>query len=273
MGEHWCSALHRTDPGFGYAAFWRDAVGSLGLPDLQTAGAWGAGPEIGPLLALRPAARGWTVAEVASVAYPPVRRAGRADRARLRHWLRTAVRELGHSRGRHAATGPAPSAPARPLDNGSGYRPVMARPPLVSDETGAGRRALDRRAVEALTAERQAGARLARERTTLRLRNTPFPAWRDGHPERLGGPDIQQVSWRPAIGTPQPPHVGREVGVRRRRIQGNRQSQPDLRVIPARFPRRGLGPDDGSPGPAALGEEAGLTGQPRLRSSGRICSE
>ncbi|MBL7254384.1 glycosyltransferase family 2 protein [Paractinoplanes lichenicola] len=282
--------LHRTDPGFGYAAFWRDAVPALGLTDPGTRGtAWGEGPEIGALLALRPAARGLRVAEVPSIARPPARgsdhdsargsapatarssartsvrasgrssarasgrASARADRPRLRHWLRAALDEL---RG-----GDRPAwAPPAPIRNVA-YPGLPRRAPL-NNETGAGRRALDRRAVEALAAERQASERLIRERTTVRQftgtkgwaqtdrrpvpqpvvqapfhrvdpRNGQPPVWRDGHPERLGGPDVQprsaQTPWRLAPGATQP--VRREVGTRRRRIEGLRQSRPDLRVI------------------------------------------
>ena len=135
----WCVNVlfgtDRTDPGFGYAALWRDAAARLDLPTGDTgrdvselgpaedpawlepaAGAvWGDGPEIGPLLVVRPAARGLRVTEVASVAYPPIRRARRADRARLRHWVRVALGELrrrGHRRAAEAAGQEA--APIRP---------------------------------------------------------------------------------------------------------------------------------------------------------------
>lgn len=247
--------IRRTDPGFGYAAFWRDAVPALGLadPGSRTA-AWGEGPEVGPLLALRPAVRGLRVAEVPSVALPPFRRSGTDDRPRLRHWLRTALGEL--RRGNRTTW-----APPAPMRNAA-YPGSLRRAPL-NDETGAGRRALDRRAVAALAEERRAGERLARERTTARqftgtkgwsqtdrrhpsrrsaaqppfhplnTRNAPPPAWPDGHPERLGGPDVQprsaQTPWRLAPGATQP--IRREVGTRRRRIQGLRQSQPNLRII------------------------------------------
>ncbi|MBM2621527.1 glycosyltransferase family 2 protein [Actinoplanes sp. LDG1-06] len=260
----WCLStvlgIRRTDPGFGYAAFWRDAVPGLGLadPGTRSAAAWGEGPEIGPLLALRPATRGLRVAEVATIAYPPVRRAAGADRPRLRHWLRTALGEL---RGGHDRAVWSPPTPVRNLT----YAGAERHAPL-NDETGAGRRALDRRAVEALAAERLAHERLTRERTTVRrftgtkgwseadqrqhawmppvqppfhradtrsTRNGVPATWRDGHPERLGGPDVQprsaQTPWRVAPGATQP--VKREVGSRRRRIPGVRQSQPDLRVI------------------------------------------
>ncbi|MBU2666518.1 glycosyltransferase family 2 protein [Actinoplanes bogorensis] len=252
--------IHRTDPGFGYAAFWRDAAHRLGLPDPapRTVPVWGEGPEIGPLLALRPAMRGLRVAEVGSTAYPPVRRARDTERLRLRHWLRTARQER--------RSGVEAETPAHPA-------PVAHRP-VMNDETGAGRRALDRWAIESLAHERRARERLARERTTVRqtpaparpassasarpawaeadrrsagrpawgqphvspaqhIRNTPPAPRREGHPERLGGPDLQprsgQMPWRIAFGATQP--TAREVGTRRRRIQGLRQDRPDLRVI------------------------------------------
>lgn len=257
--------IRRTDPGFGYAAFWRDAVPSLGLADpafphshaagpaSRAAAVWGDGPEIGALLALRPATRGLRVAEVPSVALAPAH--GPADRPRLHHWLRATLRELR----RADRTTWAPPAPTRNFS----YPGLGRRAPL-NDETGAGRRALDRRAVESLAEGRRTDERLARERTTVRQftgtkawsdadrrhpsrrvppvqppfrrpdpRNSTPPALPDGHPARLGGPDTQprsaQTQWRLAPGATQP--VRREVGARRRRIQGLRQTQPDLKVI------------------------------------------
>jgi hypothetical protein len=115
---------HRTDPGFGYAAFWRDALDCLDLPDPsgRHARAWGDGPEIGPLLAVRPEVRGLRVTEVGSTAYPRSRRPRRAERPGLRHWLRVLIEEYVHSEGRHTPTHattppPAPDTlgyPARP---------------------------------------------------------------------------------------------------------------------------------------------------------------
>ncbi|MCM4078914.1 glycosyltransferase family 2 protein [Paractinoplanes hotanensis] len=279
----WCLntllGTHRTDPGFGYAAFWRDTVPDLGLPDPSpgaTAGAdaaWGAGPEVGPLLALRPAVRGLRVAEVASVAFPPIRRALRSDRPRLHHWLRTALRER-KTGGRHATGAPRPLVPrslpaVHELDRGplaprslpvlnQQDRNQQDRRAGKTNEAGAGRRALDRRAVQALAAERQKSDHTRRltvakgweqaDRRTVRplwasygrgtagahqLPNAAPPVWRDGHPERLGGPDTQprpdSAPW-PDGGTTQP-SFRPEIGSRRRRIAGIRQSQPDLRVI------------------------------------------
>jgi hypothetical protein len=261
----------RTDPGFGYAAFWRDTVPELGLPTsdapashgaspsrgaassrsaahgaASSRGAvWGAGVEIAAVLALRPAVRGLRVAEVPSVAYPPIRRAARADQLRLRHWLRTALRE------RHSASTARPAVP-RPR---AAVNEVAYYQGKRVNETGAGRRALDRRAVEALAAGRQSSERLAgadaweqADRRAVRplwasagrraaaahhLSNGAPPVWRDGHPERLGGPDIQprpaSAPWQ--VGGTTQPSFRPEVGSRRRRIAGVRQSQPDLRVI------------------------------------------
>ncbi len=112
----------RTDPGFGYAAFWRDALDRLDLPDpsARHAAAWGDGPEIGPLLAVRPEARGLRVAEVGSVAYPRLRRTARAERPRVRDWIRVMAREYAQQAGRHtpdAAAGEALVAPLRPGRN------------------------------------------------------------------------------------------------------------------------------------------------------------
>ncbi|WIM94877.1 glycosyltransferase family 2 protein [Actinoplanes oblitus] len=61
----------RTDPGFGFRAFWRDVAGSAGLPRVAgTDPVRGDGPEIEPLLTVRAAANGLFVTEVPAVAYP-----------------------------------------------------------------------------------------------------------------------------------------------------------------------------------------------------------
>ncbi|MGK5677992.1 hypothetical protein [Actinoplanes sp. URMC 104] len=191
---------------------------------------------------------------------------------RLRLWLRAWLLALRGERNEPspaAVPGRAVPSPAAAAGNLAYTGPERR---AYAGETGAGRRALDRRAVEALAAERSAGERLTRERTAGRGlagsagwsradsrqgqqvwahpaqarraadgrgRNTPPPARRDGHPERLGGPDVQPrpaaapwaaTPWTAAPGAAQPPRA-REVGTRRRRIQATRQSQPDLRVI------------------------------------------
>ena len=88
--------VRRTDPGFGYAAFWREAIDRLDLPDpsVRAPAAWGDGPEFAALLAVRTAARGLAVAEIGSVAYPRLRPAARADRTTLRHWLHAIATEF-----------------------------------------------------------------------------------------------------------------------------------------------------------------------------------
>jgi hypothetical protein len=101
--------VRRTDPGFGYTAWWRDALDDLALPDpaASAPAEWGDGPEIEALLAVRAAARGLTVTEVPGVAYPRLRRSSRADRTTVRHWLRALATEFPHRRSarppRHAA--------------------------------------------------------------------------------------------------------------------------------------------------------------------------
>src|SRR3954447_16727123 len=94
----------RTDPGFGYAAFWRDALDRLDLPDpsARSAPTWIAGPELGPLLALRPWLRGLRVIEIGSVAFPRVSRPARAETPTLSHWFRLITSELRARRGRHS---------------------------------------------------------------------------------------------------------------------------------------------------------------------------
>ena len=307
----------RTDPGFGYAAFWRDAAARLDLPGpdagpargegaasgagsawsdgaASSAGSawgenaasdagpvrgagpasgagpvWGDGPEIGPLLAIRPAARGLVVAEVASVAHPPIRHVRDADRARLRHWLRVAFGEYARSRsGRHAAEPVGRTArgydPAGHTAQGDpagrtahGYDPAGGDGP----DAGAARRtpggrtsvAPDDRARRWQQADRRAGGQPiwapARRRPApgndlwLRAANSATPSWRAGHPEPLGGPDVQpRPTWatgRPAglpeQNTPRPDAAGR-----RRRAAGLRQ-QPDLRVINGEGDGKGTG--------------------------------
>ncbi|GAA4590096.1 hypothetical protein BJY16_009118 [Actinoplanes octamycinicus] len=61
----------RTDPGFGFRAFWRDVAGSVGLPRVSGIDpVRGDGAEIEPLLTVRAAANGLFVTEVPAVAYP-----------------------------------------------------------------------------------------------------------------------------------------------------------------------------------------------------------
>jgi hypothetical protein len=216
----WVNVLfgtRRTDPGFGYAAFWRDSADRLGLPDpsARAAAGWGDGPEIGPLLALRAAARGLRVAEVPSVAFPRMR-PGTAgdDRAGLRHWVRAAATEYsrrGRRIARHSAVGPAP-VPATAPALATGPAPVR-------------------------TASRgtPSGGRLAPASTTS---NRP-PAWpssyspaadpqpRSGEPSHPGPFFVPSVV--PVVSGSTPPR--REVGSRRRRLETYRQPRPDLRVI------------------------------------------
>ncbi|MCU7725057.1 glycosyltransferase family 2 protein [Actinoplanes sp. KI2] len=95
----------RTDPGFGYAAFWRDALDVLDLPDpsARSAATWADGPELGPLLALRSWLRGLTVTEIGSVAGP---RASRADLPTPAGWWRVIATELRVRRGRYPVAAP-----------------------------------------------------------------------------------------------------------------------------------------------------------------------
>jgi hypothetical protein len=126
-----------TDVGSGYNAFWRDGVEALGLPAPQTTGrpVWGDGAEIEPLIAIRMAAEGMRVMEVATTRYPRVhgRRPRRGPERMLRAWkvLRAERRrheakpprrvEAGTATGRHAAV--AAPAPRRPYP---GPRPDWA---------------------------------------------------------------------------------------------------------------------------------------------------
>ena len=86
-------ASGRTDPGFGYRAFWRDVAGDLGLPRVQgTEPVRGDGPEIEPLMTVRAAAHGLRVTEVPAAAYPP------AAAPRLLPAVRAVLAEYARSR-------------------------------------------------------------------------------------------------------------------------------------------------------------------------------
>ena len=144
--------IRRTDPGFGYAAFWRDALDALEVPDpsARSAATWGDGPELGPLLALRPSLRGMQVTEIGSVAYPRMRRPARADTPTVSHWLRVITTEYRSRRGRHstpdrttllATAAPTPSSFApragstRPDDSGPRSSAALQGRPAAHDGT------------------------------------------------------------------------------------------------------------------------------------------
>jgi hypothetical protein len=146
----------RTDPGFGYAAFWRDALGHLELPDpsSRSAAGWGDGPEMGLLLGLRPSVRGLKVTEVSSVAYPRMSRPARAERPGVTHWLRLLTTEFPHRRARRATDStPRPetvrdgflSRAGSTRPDGSAARPATAKPTdaprTAAGPTGAARNA------------------------------------------------------------------------------------------------------------------------------------
>ncbi|MEV6851962.1 glycosyltransferase, partial [Actinoplanes sp. NPDC051411] len=120
--------VHRTDPGFGYTAFWRDTAHRLALPDPSaTLPVWGDGPEIEALLAVRAAARGLTVTEVPGVAYPRMRRSSHHDRATVGHWLRalaTEFRGRATRPARHSAPAPTPG----PVDQPAPLQPAPLQP-------------------------------------------------------------------------------------------------------------------------------------------------
>lgn len=239
----------RTDPGFGYAAFWRDTVGRLDLPAVApgAVAGWGDGPEIGPLLTLRPAGRGLVVAEVGSVAYPRMRRSRRSDRARLRHWLTAVVRERrDRPGGRHAtppaaaAAGPAPAAvvvvpgpdgPAWPRADRKPAEPIWSparRRSAPAPWWATGHSAASWSAAESSgeAARRRLGTASGGEQPNDRP--PPLPA---GHPERASGPDVRpRPAWDHPTAATLPLKPRREVGSRRRRLEGYRQ-RPELRVI------------------------------------------
>lgn len=76
----------RSDPGFGFRAFWRDVAGAVGLPRVSGVQALrGDGVEIEPLLTVRAAANGLLVTEVPGTARPrtaPAARAGLIEAGR-----------------------------------------------------------------------------------------------------------------------------------------------------------------------------------------------
>jgi hypothetical protein len=270
--------VHRTDPGFGYAAFWRDAIDRLGLPDPSPASpaAWGDGPEIEALLTVRTAARGLTVTEVAGVAYPRMRRAARADRTTLRHWARALAGEFRGRTGRpprHAVTtvGPigrtgfprprpvpqprsaGPAGPSHAADmatpdvSASADRPHGRDPILglaAATEPGTGRRALpDRRGP---TGDRRAAAKAA----VTGPATASGPIW--GPPRRREPADL----W--LAGVPEP--LDRVVG-------HARPVTPPPAEAGIR-PASGRWPDDGRPDPTPGEMAGGRTGEGRDETPG-----
>jgi hypothetical protein len=278
---------HRTDPGFGYAAFRRGALDCLTLPDPAPASppVWGDGPEIEALLAVRAAARGLTVAEVPGVAYPRMRRSSRADRASVRHWLRVLLTEF---RGRTAHPPRHSAAAATPAGLSTGAPHDLHFSARI--EIGGG----PRRVLKGQAAKDEAAAdRAAKDQAAARDHVNPIepiwgPARRTPDPVHLGLADIPAPLDRPVPPTPDksfpaggfgvhPPAIAsapaprtgdigrvtgrrgddpdaepgsdtgeqaaaerrretqtaeqrREVGTRRRHLEGYRQ-RPDLRVI------------------------------------------
>ncbi|GAA0570205.1 hypothetical protein GCM10010172_63320 [Paractinoplanes ferrugineus] len=211
----------RTDPGFGYAAFWRDAIERLDLPDPSARHdhAWGDGPEIQPLLAVRPAARGLRVAEVGSVAYP---RISRAERAGLRRWVKVITAEYRMRHGRHvAAVDPdAPTVAVRP-----------AWPQSNRQETGEPLWGPPRRRPSPGRDLWRVGENLKPHTSTRPIGPSQPHDWQPSHPGRadvnprmLEAPLFQPPT--KAILKPQ----SREVGDQRRRLEIYRQ-RPDLRLI------------------------------------------
>jgi hypothetical protein len=218
---------HRTDPGFGYAAFRRDALDRLTLPDPAPASppVWGDGPEIEALLAVRAAARGLTVAEVPGVAYPRMRRSSHADRATVRHWLRVLLTEF---RGRtthpprHSAAASTPQAglstgaphdlhfSAR-IEIGGGPRRVLkgqaAKDHAAADQAAADQAAADQAAADQAAADQAAADQAAADQAAARHHVNPVepiwgPARRTPDPVHLGLADIPAPLDRPVPPTP-----------------------------------------------------------------------
>jgi hypothetical protein len=217
----------RTDPGFGYAAFWRDAIDRLDLPDpsARHATAWGDGPEIQPLLALRPESRGMRVTEVGSVAYPRMNSPQRRDRPGLRHWIRVISAEYRLRRGRHAVdTGPDEVTVSMPPT----WRQANRQP------TGEPLWGPPRRRPSPGRDLWRAGENPQPHTSTRPTGNGKAHSWRSGYPERPAGPDLKPRTADDhrldPVKTRQIPPQPREVGAKRRRLEvpGRR---PDLRVI------------------------------------------
>jgi glycosyl transferase family 2 len=279
--------VRRTDPGFGYAAFWRDAIDRLDLPDPSGhATTWGDGPEYAALLTVRTAARNLVVAEVGSVAYPRIRRAAGADRTTLRHWARAIATEYAQRNrtARHSAGSPRPAGfsigraglgVARPAairsvatEPGTETRgwPPGAEPPRrrPSPQPRAGRPTLEQPPNDRTSLDRRAGHASRRARPDAKPDGagwmTGYPSLRrrdirprtslDRRPDPTtgeiraaarpaatpaGGPTAIGSAFAPSAGEAlRPPGPGpgehREVGTRRRRLEGFRQ-EPNLRVI------------------------------------------
>lgn len=253
----------RTDPGFGYAAFWRDALDHLDLPDPAHARpAWGDGPEFGPILTLRPSARGMRVAEVGSVAYPRMSRPARTERPALHHWLRALAAEH-RTRDDHPPYMPPPMArtdrrapgTARTSDlpvPGTGGNPhdgVGATYDMHGEVSEPSWPHADRRRTgepiwgpphrrpSPVRDLWRAGDNPLPHTSPRPLANPASPTWRTGYPGRATGPDAKPRTAEdkrpdPAqarLIPPQPP-APREVGLRRRRLESYRQ-RPDLKVI------------------------------------------
>jgi len=270
--------VRRTDPGFGYAAFWRAAIERLDLPDPsgRAPAAWGDGPEFAALLTVRTAARGLSVAEVGSIAYPRLGRAARTDRTTLRHWLRaiateypTRTRPLAGPRpARHAAPASLPVAPpvAPPLppaqassrasskapapapasSSASASAPASSPAPVpalapASVPAPAARAGWPRPSVASPARQPTGGDRRAnRGRYAPGLIPPPIePLW--GPPRRRPGPPGDL--WRTATSSPLD------------RNPGHTPRRPHLDVKPPRpapaQPDRGLFDHDASPTPAA----------------------
>jgi hypothetical protein len=247
----------RTDPGFGYAAFWRHTVDQLGLPDpAGRIAVWGDGPEFAALLTVRTAALGLSVTEVGSVAYPRMRRPSRTERPALRHWLRALTTEYAHRRRgtraapRHAGgfTGRAPAAPfatGRPGIRRSrpagAAEPGRTPPARAADDAGPAKEPSTATEGPRLSG---AGPHAGNDDTAAGApggrRAAGEPIW--GPPRRRSTPgrDLWQQAERAGSGTADgPPARGpstadsepaREVGARRRRLEAYWQ-RPDLRVI------------------------------------------
>ncbi|GIF03622.1 glycosyltransferase family 2 protein [Actinoplanes siamensis] len=248
----------RSDPGFGFRAFWRDVAGSVGLPPVAGVEPQrGDGAEIEPLLTVRAALNGLVVTEVPGVAYPrtgPVARAGLLEAARAlageyvarrraapvgtpdsivvmtrRDGAAERLRRTGTDTGsitpgagaRAAMTGRVGLDPAW---SGSRAEPV--------DGPGLGRRSTDNGVERRQGARRLSGGAGEPRPPAGRTPGAGEPRVPAGR--TLGDATTVRRRWRD--------NRGHEVGAERRRVQ----SRPNLRVI------NGEGAGDGSSRTAGL---------------------
>ncbi len=230
--------IRRSDPGFGFRAFWRDVSGVAGLP--RVAGVdpvRGDGVEIEPLLTVRAGLNGLFVTEVPGTAYP---RTAPASRAGL---LEAGRALIGEHRARRRAARAAETDSIVVMTGRDSATEQLRRTGtdagLINPSAGA-RAAMSARAgSDSLSA----GSRIAEAGPGMRRQGVPaapgaatVPGVSQAGDRRLGarrhgsagidGRTLGEATtvrrqWRDNSGQ------GRDVGDGRRRVQG----RPNLRVI------------------------------------------